>query len=73
MASNLPKHIDTVVTDNPPKVLTAGFNSPVPACTLQVSNHFLKTRRQASAIEHPATPPGMLEQRSWFDRILAIF
>jgi hypothetical protein len=73
MASNIPKHIDTVVTDNPPKVLTAGFNSPVPACTLQVSNHFIKTRRQAKAIEPPTAPAGMLEPRSWFDRILAIF
>jgi hypothetical protein len=73
MASTLPKHTDTVVTNNPPKVLTAGFNSPVPACTLQVSSHFIKTRRQASAIEHPIAPAGMLEPRSWFDRILAIF
>jgi hypothetical protein len=73
MASNLPKHTDTIVIHNPPKVLTAGYNSPVPACTLQVSSQLIKTRRQALKTEHQTATAGLLQPRSWFDRILAIF
>ncbi len=73
MASTLPKQSDSTGPNRPRKVLTAGFNSPVPECTLQVSSHFSKTRRQEFAKEHQVNQSGPLTQRSWFDRLLEIF
>jgi hypothetical protein len=73
MASTLPKQPDPTGQIRPRKVLTAGFNSPVPECTLQVSSHFTKTRRQEFATEHQVKQSSPLAQRSWFDRLLEIF
>lgn len=73
MASTLPKQPDFTGPGRPRKVLTAGFNSPVPECTLQVSSHLTKTRRQEFATEHQLNQAGPLTQRTWFDRLLEIF
>jgi hypothetical protein len=73
MASTLPQQPDSPSPIRPRKILTAGFNSPVPECTLQVSSHFTKTRRQEFAKELNVSNAGPLVQRSWFDRILEIF
>ena len=73
MASTLPKQSDSTGPNRPLKVLTAGFNSPVPECTLQVSSHLNKTRRQELAPEHQVKQTGPLLQRSWFHRLLEIF
>jgi hypothetical protein len=73
MASNLPKQPESISNTRPHKVLTAGFNSPVPECTLQVSSHFSKTRRQDFATEKSLTQSAPLGQRSWFARLLEIF
>lgn len=73
MASTLPQQPDLSSPTRPHKILTAGFNSPVPECTLQVSSHFTKTRRQEFAKELHVSKTGPLVQRSWFDRLLEIF
>jgi hypothetical protein len=73
MASNLPKQPESISNTRSRKVLTAGFNSPVPECTLQVSSHFSKTRRQEFTAEQSGTKSAPLGQRSWFDRLLEIF
>jgi hypothetical protein len=57
----------------PHKVLTAGFNSPVPECTLQVASHLTQTRRQQFATEQTVKQSTPLGQRSWFGRLLEIF
>lgn len=73
MASTHPQQPESLSLNKVPKVLTAGFNSPVPACTLQVSSHFTKTRRQEFATEKSMAKSHSLMQRSWFDRFLEIF
>jgi|GEM_PF-6836297 len=73
MASTLPKQPDFAGPGRPRKVLTAGYNSPVPECTLQVSSQLTKTRRQEFANEHQVHQTSPMVQRSWFDRLLEIF
>lgn len=73
MASTLPQQPESLNSTRPRKVLTAGFNSPVPECTLQVSSHFSQTRRQEFAAGNSLTKSAPLGQRSWFDRLLEIF
>lgn len=73
MASTLPKQPDTLSLHKNPKILTAGFNSPVPACTLQVSSHISTTGRKEFAKEQHLTKSASLLSRTWFDRFLEIF
>lgn len=73
MASIYSKQPESLSLNKPHKVLTAGFNSPVPECTLQVSSHFTKTRRQELTAEPSLAPSAPLLQRSWVDRFLEIF
>lgn len=73
MASTHPQQPDTVSLNKTPKVLTAGFNSPVPACTLQVTGHPTTSRQPGFVKEQRLAKSGALLQRSWFDRFLEIF
>lgn len=73
MASNLPKHTELTGISKPAKVLTAGFNSPVPACTLQVTPDVSKPRRPEFSAERTVTPSSTMAHRSWFVRLREIF
>jgi hypothetical protein len=73
MASTLPKQSETLSLHHAPKILTAGFNSPVPACTLQVSSPVSNAGRQEFAKAQQLTKSGPLLSQTWFDRFLKIF
>ncbi len=73
MASTHPQQADSTGQITSAKVLTAGFNSPVPECTLQVSSQLTKTHGQNFTIEQKIAKSPALGQRSWFDRLLEIF
>jgi len=72
MPSTLPTPIEATGPGRPLKTLTAGFNSPVPACTLQISTVTPAGRKEPRPGQQTKQRVP-LTQRSWFDRLLAIF
>lgn len=72
MASHIAPHTHSIGTTKPHKILTAGFNSPVPECTLQVSNQSHPLNRKPYAVDCKANRP-RAGFRFWFERLLDIF